>query len=1373
MQLAHKTKQIILGAVAALIVLAVTTVCIVLAVKKNNADASEKLPTETGEVTETVESTEEQEEVRVLEGTVMLDPVDEVGAWIGSGPELQTTDAKFGGSWLAATTRDDQGSCVLSRAFEPPLDLTAYKNGYLHMWVYVEDLAKLSGGQIELSSSGMPDNCELSWDLMLYVNASGWNELWLPFDKGALVGGEIDLTNVDFMRVYGIMTDDNLFGIDAIELTCEEPPEKSHIDENGQYVLDEIEGLGAWVGTAPRLVGENAPVGSGYVYTDTRDGDAYVLSRTFEPMDVTAFSNGYLHMWIYVANIGAVSGGQIEISSAGVPDAQECGWDVLAYVTKSGWNEVYLPFALATRVGSTDFTAINYMRVYILSYGSNSLGIDYACLSLTAPPEPSRIDSMNQYVIDKIEAKETWTGTNPYMSYNNPAVGSAWLASSQRDAGGNFVFARTLKNLNAAGYKSGYLHIHIYIENADLITGGQIELSSSGEPDRNETSWNVGGLELKNGWNDLYLPISEANIVAGGANFGCLNYIRVYIGSRASQTIGLDYIALSLTAPQKPSPIDENGNYIIDEIHGIAPWDGSKLVFNTQNGFEDGADWLSTSCTGASDLVFFRNFSAADLSSYQNGYLHIWVYVNNVRHVTGGMVEVTSSGTVDEEEIYWNLLDYLYQDGWNELYLPFNDAQHQGDRNANMAKLNCIRVVVMFGPDGGNAGIDRIYATTEEPPKKESDGVIDHVTELGTWSGSKISYETKNGYEEAADWLKVTQSGTGDVVFFCNYPAVDATPFKDGSLHLWVYTDSRAALTGGMIEITSSGTVDEEELWWPLLDYLYQDGWNELWLPLSAAQTEGTKPADITKFNCIRVCMMVGSSGAVCGVDEVWFSKELHDVPDPTPIETNKIVIHAAEALDGLDGNSLTLQDNTPAAGSNWIKTAQSTASVIVAHLDPAVDATELKDGYLHVWLYVEDASKVLDGQVELTSSGVSDNREISWDLTAAELNTGWNSLYLKLSDANAVGDDAFDITKIDYFRVYINFSAALSIGIDEVALTREVSDDPIPEFGDDDDPVAPKTEIDPVLAAAEWSGTPIKYMTTDGSAEGAGWIRTELSSAGDLVFFRNLNDIDGSGYKKGYVHAWIYIDDIAKLTGGMLEMTSCGTVDEEEIFWNLKTYLKTSGWNEVWLPMSAAEHQGSKQTDLTKLNCIRVVLMLNAAGVGGLDDIYFSTEKGTEPVVVDPDLKIQINTADSLSGWYGTEISAVSEGSPSASAWVKSGADACPVLAADLIPSIGISQVSASGYLHIRVYIEGTASIAYGQIELSSSGRSDDQETSWDVMGLGLKEGWNDLYLPFASAAHVGTTDYDAVNYFRIYIGFNGTGIIGADDIYACASKQ
>ncbi len=1748
MQSIRKNKKVLIGIATALAAVLLVLILILLLAKCAPGEpAAPAKPTVPGATDPTGEATEPPTEPAEKEPdthTKLLDAMDEVGSWIGSSPAVCTDEEH---TFLGSAARDEQGSVVFSRAFDPAEDMRGYAKGYLRLWIYVEDLSKMSGGQVELSSSGNPDNRELSWDLMLYLTRSGWNKLDLPFANANRVGGEIDLKNVNFMRIYGIVEENCTFGVDEIVLTNEEPEKPSRLDGKGQYVLDEVESLGAWIGTSPYLASKDPPVGKGYVYTDQRDGDALVLSRSFEPMDLTAFKNGYLHLWIYVRDLSALSGGQIELSSAGTADVSETAWDLMAYVKKSGWNEVYLPVSQALLTdGGADFSAVNFIRVFALSCGNNALGVDYVCMSNTAPPAPSRMDANNQYVIDQVEALETWVGSDVYLSRSDPAVGSACLMTQSVDEAGSAVFTRLLPNLDAYAYRNGYLHLWLYIENVDLVTGGQIELSSAGMPDVEETSWNIGGIELKNGWNDIYLPVSEATKVGGGANFGKLDFIRIYIMTSQPQKIGIDYIALSRVAPEREDPVDENGDYIIDLVQGISPWSGSALVYNTANGYAEGRDWLSASSSAAQDMVFFRNFAAADLSAYRDGYLHLWIYVDKIANVTGGMVEITSSGSVDDGELYWPLASYLTRSGWNELYLPFRSAIPEGANAADITKMNCIRVVVMLGGDGGNVGIDEIYATNSEPPVQEPeyDGIIDPVTSAQNWEGSALTYHKNGGYIPAADYLSASATGAGDLVFARLFPNADASAFAEGGLQLWVYVDQKAHLTGGMIEITSAGTVDEQELWWPIADYVTKDGWNLVYLPFANAQKQGSQAADMTALNYIRVVMSMGPEGGTGGIDELRFVKAAPG--------TEKIIIHSGETLNATWGEGLMLADTGAPVGSKYIQTGSAPSAVVCANIIPAVDIRGYeRTGEVHGWIYVEDLSKLIDGQLELTSSGLSDDQEISWNLTPEMLQNGWNELTLKFADAYLVGTPNF--AAINYMRIYMNFKEAASFGMDEIyvggvkaditqpgddtsmeeaveaakersvlyagsdqmkaaiaavlakakkgeAVTLVTLGDSITagavapvgqewaslvrtylegldgnaengnvtlvnagigsteavfgvsrvekdvlskspdlvivDFGTNDyglpygaeayegilckligagvpvinsnvcprngnniqtmqqpinevygvpqisfrtayyelsatttivglrandiwssDNVHPtaaghklladllidylnthileagveagametelpqcvtnngfadailvenftssdqvqvtmdgwsgdyaariyqlstegwqtnavgssitfrvhagyfymffelnpncgdleiavdgtvketinwaylgtgymnphhivhlgqpgehtvtitlrdnanvehdwagicavgaanfsgysQTEepdgtIDMVTGEYPWGGS---YETTGGYAEGAGWQKSALSAAGDLVFYCfKSTPKDLSFFSDGYLHMWLYVDKAANLRpyAGMIEISSAGSVDNEELYWELHTLGLKDGWNELYLPISSALPQGDGAFDISRFNTMRVVVMFNEnGGTAGIDEIYMTGEKPTQV----PDTMV-ISEVEEQNGWDSVNGITVSSENPAVgSNWVKTvNPDFWPSIAW-WCPAMDISPYAQSGYLHMWLYIPKAADVVGGEIELTSSGTADSGEAAWPLISLNLKDGWNELYLPFAEAVKTdgsaGPVNYEAINFIRIFAGITTPDCIGIDKMEVTMTK-
>lgn len=101
--------------------------------------------------------------------------------------------------------------------------------------------------------------------------------------------------------------------------------------------------------------------------------------------------------------------------------------------------------------------------------------------------------------------------------------------------------------------------------------------------------------------------------------------------------------------------------------------------------------------------------------------------------------------------------------------------------------------------------------------------------------------------------------------------------------------------------------------------------------------------------------------------------------------------------------------------------------------LSAPIDMSELSDGgELHVWIYIEDASKLTgDGQLELTSSGVCDIKETSWSLSREMFVNGWNELTLSIY--NAAMDEA-DLSAVNFIRFYEFTTGQNSWIIDELA---------------------------------------------------------------------------------------------------------------------------------------------------------------------------------------------------------------------------------------------------------------------------------------------------------------------------------------------------
>lgn len=89
---------------------------------------------------------------------------------------------------------------------------------------------------------------------------------------------------------------------------------------------------------------------------------------------------------------------------------------------------------------------------------------------------------------------------------------------------------------------------------------------------------------------------------------------------------------------------------------------------------------------------------------------------------------------------------------------------------------------------------------------------------------------------------------------------------------------------------------------------------------------------------------------------------------------------------------------------------------------------------------------------------------------------------------------------------------------------------------------------------------------------------------------------------------------------------------------------------------------------------------------------------------------------------------------------------------------------------LRFQLYVSKPEAIkAYGEIELTSAGKSDYNEIHWstDVAFQALKPGWNTIYLPLSSAGELRPPfDLGNINYFRTYMFLSEEILIGIDNI-------
>lgn len=95
----------------------------------------------------------------------------------------------------------------------------------------------------------------------------------------------------------------------------------------------------------------------------------------------------------------------------------------------------------------------------------------------------------------------------------------------------DIVFINMQVRFNMTAFKSdGWVHFYVYTDNPSVVTGGQIEFTSSGRPDVNELGIGEFGrsIPLKKGWNEMDLPLSDFVFQGGALDYAKVNCVRVY-----------------------------------------------------------------------------------------------------------------------------------------------------------------------------------------------------------------------------------------------------------------------------------------------------------------------------------------------------------------------------------------------------------------------------------------------------------------------------------------------------------------------------------------------------------------------------------------------------------------------------------------------------------------------------------------------------------------------------------------------------------------------------------------------------------------------------------------------------------------------------
>ncbi len=530
-----------------------------------------------------------------------------------SGLNGQTTETVEGSTVVTGTST----GIGFSKTIKPAISITDYDVNYLalKMKFYIEDptAIKTAGSpQIELTSSGKCDVNELHWVFTTLSLKAGWNDLILDFSKGVPTGGTLDITNINYMRIYANFTKEIKAGFGPMEIIATHGG--ADFDGSFAIVKEDLsappQSVEAWVKpnnyAKDQLLITDFDGSDAIPVTDsgsntkvyTVDGGASVLSCNVpagqwislrhETMPSTAgitLPAGYgmnelaISFRVYVDDVTKVNSVNIELANTRM-DTNEIFWNLdslTAAGLKNGWNEFVLPFSSGHGPVGGEFTVskIKWWRFNFSNTadGANVYKVDYLkILPLRADNSVLITDFDNTDILaitDSCGANtKTYTTDNGASVLNITTTGDQWFSLRQE---GLPSTAGLSLPADCTAMDQIAVALRVYIEDVTAIKTANLELANT-RMDTNEISWDLAGINavqpLQNGWNELVLPFSTRtgntngeftlapikwwrfnfNNTTGGANTYKLDYIKI--------------IPLNQDDSQSPEAVTQQRNYL-------------------------------------------------------------------------------------------------------------------------------------------------------------------------------------------------------------------------------------------------------------------------------------------------------------------------------------------------------------------------------------------------------------------------------------------------------------------------------------------------------------------------------------------------------------------------------------------------------------------------------------------------------------------------------------------------------------------------------------------------------------------------------------------------------------------------------------------